>query len=246
MRRADRLFQIVQYLRAGRLLTARTLAERLEVSERTIYRDIADLQMSGVPVDGEAGIGYLMREGYDLPPLMFSRDEVSALIVGARMVGAWGGAKMALASETALSKIDNVLPDDMKGQARTTPVFAFDHQMPAELKSRFDEINQAILEQSVLAIEYRAAEDETSQRQIEPLGLYYWGRTWTLASWCQLRQDFRTFRIDRITAMTPTGEKTKAAKGKTLRDFLVSQSRSRSSSASEVSARFCVSDAGIS
>jgi len=222
MRRADRLFQIVQYLRAGRLLTARTLAERLEVSERTIYRDIADLQVSGVPVDGEAGIGYLMREGYDLPPLMFSRDEVSALIVGARMVGAWGGVKMALAAETALSKIDNVLPDDMKGQARTTPVFAFDHQMPGEVKSRFDELNQAIIERSVLAVSYKTVEGEASRREIEPLGLYYWGRTWTLAAWCRLRGDFRNFRIDRIVTMETTGEKTKAAKGRTLRDFLVS------------------------
>jgi predicted DNA-binding transcriptional regulator YafY len=225
MRRADRLFQIVQYLRVGRLLTARTLAERLEVSERTIYRDIADLQVSGVPVDGEAGIGYLMREGYDLPPLMFTREEVSALIVGARMIGAWGGAKMALASETALSKIDNVLPEDMKGHGRSTPVFAYDHQMPGELKSRFDEISQAILERIVLEISYTAGEGAYSSRQIEPLGLYYWGRTWTLAAWCRLRNDFRSFRIDRIGEMGATGEKIKVAKGRTLRDYLLAQSR---------------------
>ncbi|MEE9428087.1 MAG: HTH domain-containing protein, partial [Paracoccaceae bacterium] len=92
MRRADRLFQIVQYLRGGRLLTAATLAERLEVSERTIYRDIADLIGSGVPIEGEAGVGYLMRSGYDLPPLMFNRDEIVALVAGARMLRAWGGA----------------------------------------------------------------------------------------------------------------------------------------------------------
>lgn len=220
MRRADRLFQIVQYLRAGRLLTARILAERLEVSERTIYRDIADLQGSGVPIDGEAGIGYMMREGYDLPPLMFSREEVAALIVGARMVGAWGGAKMALAAETALAKIDNILPDDMQGQARTTPVFAFDFQMPGFLKERFDEINQAILTREVLAIDYRNPEGEVTKREVEPLGLYYWGRVWTLVAWCRLREDFRSFRLDRIQEITPTGRKEKAAKGRTLRDYL--------------------------
>lgn len=92
MRRADRLFQIVQHLRGGRLVTARMLSERLEVSERTIYRDIADLQSSGVPIDGEAGVGYLMREGFELPPMMFSRDEIVALVAGARMVRAFGGA----------------------------------------------------------------------------------------------------------------------------------------------------------
>ncbi|MFV2003357.1 MAG: helix-turn-helix transcriptional regulator, partial [Paracoccaceae bacterium] len=111
MRRADRLFQIVQYLRGGRLLTAARLAARLEVSERTIYRDIADLVGSGVPIEGESGVGYLMRSGYDLPPLMFSRDEIVALVAGARMVRAWGGAAMALAAEEALVKIDAVLPD---------------------------------------------------------------------------------------------------------------------------------------
>lgn len=95
MRRADRLFQIVQYLRGGRLTTAARLAETLEVSERTIYRDIADLQASGVPIDGEAGVGYVMRNGYDLPPLMFTRDEIVALVAGARLIRAWGGADRA-------------------------------------------------------------------------------------------------------------------------------------------------------
>lgn len=225
MRRADRLFQIVQYLRAGRLLTARILAERLEVSERTIYRDIADLQSSGVPIDGEAGIGYLMRDGYDLPPLMFSREEVSALIVGARMVGAWGGAKMALAAETALEKIESVLPDDMRGHARKTSVFAFDFQMPTELKDRFDFVNDAISNSSVLEVQYKDPDGQITKREIEPLGLYYWGRTWTLASWCRLRNDFRTFRLDRMEKLSATGEKAKIAKGRTLRDFLAYQTQ---------------------
>ncbi len=226
MRRADRLFQIVQYLRAGKLLTARILAERLEVSERTIYRDIADLQGSGVPIEGEAGIGYLMRSGYDLPPLMFSREELSALIVGARMIGAWGGAKMALAAETALAKIDNVLPDDMKDRAQTTPVFAFGFQVPDATKKTFDMLNDAILNNQVLQIEYTDLSGGASMREVEPLGLYYWGKTWTLAAWCRLQTDFRTFRIDRITVVSATGEKTKAARGKTLRDYLIAQSNS--------------------
>ena len=91
MRRADRLFQIVQYLRGGRLVTAANLAERLEVTTRTIYRDVADLMASGVPIEGEAGLGYVMRDGYDLPPLMFTNDEIVALVAGARMIKAWGG-----------------------------------------------------------------------------------------------------------------------------------------------------------
>ncbi|MCO5133097.1 MAG: YafY family transcriptional regulator [Phyllobacteriaceae bacterium] len=224
MRRADRLFQIVQIMRSGRLITARMLADRLEVSERTIYRDIADLQGSGVPIDGEAGIGYMMREGYDLPPIMFSREEVSALIVGARMVGAWSGARMALAAETALSKIDNILPDDMRGMAQTTPVFAYDFQMPDFLKRRLDDLNAAIASRTVLELVYEAPEREPTRRNIEPVGLNYWGKTWTVAAWCRLREDFRTFRIDRIQSMRDTGEQAKIVKGRTLRDYLLRMS----------------------
>ena len=123
MRRADRLFQIVQHLRGGRLVTARTLAERLEVSERTIYRDVADLLASGVPIDGEAGVGYILRSGFDLPPLMFTRDELAALTLGARFVKAWGGARLALAAEEALVKIEAVLPEtEKRAGAETQPL----------------------------------------------------------------------------------------------------------------------------
>ena len=114
MRRADRLFQIVQYLRGGRLVTAEQLAERLEVSRRTIYRDVADLIGSGVPIEGEAGVGYVMRAGYDLPPLMFTNDEVAALVAGARLVRAWGGTAMAEAAQEALGQ-------DRGGVARFRP-----------------------------------------------------------------------------------------------------------------------------
>ena len=126
MRRADRLFQIVQYLRGGRLTTARMLAERLEVSERTIYRDVADLIGSGVPIDGAAGVGYLMRAGYDLPPLMFTRDEIAALTAGARMVRSFGGAEMALAAEEALQKIEAVLPEALRAHTAAVAIDASD------------------------------------------------------------------------------------------------------------------------
>jgi predicted DNA-binding transcriptional regulator YafY len=121
MRRADRLFQIVQYLRGGRLLTAQMIAERLEVTKRTIYRDVADLIGSGVPIEGEAGVGYVMRAGYDLPPLMFNSEEIVALVAGAGMIRAWGGASMA-AAEEALVKIEAVLPDDASARAASVPV----------------------------------------------------------------------------------------------------------------------------
>jgi predicted DNA-binding transcriptional regulator YafY len=121
MRRADRLFQIVQYLRGGRLLTAQMIAERLEVTKRTIYRDVADLIGSGVPIEGEAGVGYVMRAGYDLPPLMFNSEEIVALVAGAGMIRAWGGASVA-AAEGALVKIEAVLPDEARARAASVPV----------------------------------------------------------------------------------------------------------------------------
>ena len=225
MRRADRLFQIVQYLRSGRLLTARILAERLEVSERTIYRDIADLQASGVPIDGEAGIGYLMRDGYDLPPLMFTREEIAALIISARITSAWGGVKMALAAQTALEKIETVLPDDMKQSADSTSVFAFGFQVPETIRTAIDDLNLAIGDRRTVYLDYADESGARTERSVEPLALYFWGKVWTLVGWCRLREDFRMFRIDRISALDVTEERFKPQQGRTLRDFLVRMKR---------------------
>ncbi len=144
MRRADRLFQIVQYLRGGRLITAQDLADRLEVSQRTIYRDIADLQSTGVPVDGEAGIGYILRDGYDLPPLMFTRDEIAALVLGARLAKAWGGARIALAAEEALIKIEAVLPEKEKVELRKMPFFALAPEQSDTVREMLDTLDTAI------------------------------------------------------------------------------------------------------
>lgn len=220
MRRADRLFQIVQYLRAGRLLTAKILAERLEVSERTIYRDIADLQGSGVPIDGEAGVGYLLRQGYDLPPLMFDSEEMAALVIGARIVRAWGGTKMALAAEEALVKIEAVLPREIKQNLVQTPVYALDFQAPTQQRDRLDLLNNAIVELGELELTYMDVNNNPSSRTIRPLGLFYWGKTWTLVGWCLLRNDFRSFRVDRMNNLRLTTNTYEHQSGKTLSDYL--------------------------
>jgi len=207
MRRADRLFQIVQLLRSGRLTTAQNLAERLEVSERTIYRDIADLQGSGVPIDGEAGVGYVMREGYDLPPLMFSRDEIVALVVGARMVRGWGGASMARAAEGALSKIETVLPEDERKRAADAPIYAPPTELTDDVRERIDQCERAVDAKDVLAISYRDESGSATKRSVWPLGLWYWGKVWTLVAWCELRDDFRMFRLDRIERLSGAGRR---------------------------------------
>src|ERR1700760_82234 len=124
MRRADRLFRIVQMLRSGRLRTAAALAERLEVSERTIYRDVRDLQLAGQPIEGEAGVGYTLRREFDLPPLMFPQEEITALVLGARMVQAWGGVEAAKAARSALARIEAVLPEELAARLDRIALFA--------------------------------------------------------------------------------------------------------------------------
>ncbi|RZU53625.1 HTH domain-containing protein [Krasilnikovia cinnamomea] len=201
MRRADRLFQIVQHLRGGRLVTARQLAERLTVSERTIYRDIADLIRSGVPITGEAGIGYLMRAGFELPPLMFARDEIVALVAGARLIRAFGGTAMARASEEALVKISAVLPEAERRRAEAVPIHAFSVRTADADRARLDTLDAAIAARHTLTLDYEDRAGVLTRRDVRPLGLTFWGQAWTLVAWCELRQDPRMFRVDRIAAM---------------------------------------------
>lgn len=225
MRRADRLFQIVQYLRGGRLLTARVLADRLEVSERTIYRDIADLIGSGVPIDGEAGVGYLMREGYDLPPLMFNHKEITALVAGARMLRAWGGAEMALAAQEALAKIESVLPEEMRKQASQVQIFAPNpHWFTDEERRVIDQVEAAMESRKMLLLHYEKEDGTKSERHVRPLGLWFWGKVWTLIAWCELRNEFRMFRLDRIKSIIETGT-FEHSKGKTITDFYALENR---------------------
>lgn len=205
MRRADRLFQIVQYLRGGRLVTARKLADRLEVSERTIYRDVADLIGSGVPIDGEAGVGYILRAGFDLPPLMFTRDEIVALVAGARVISTFGGAAMAQASQEALVKISAVLPEAERRRAETVPIHAFAGSSGTPDRGNLDDLGAAIEARNLLEIVYTDQGGHQTERRVRPLGLSFWGRTWTLIAWCERRDAFRMFRVDRIAAITRAG-----------------------------------------
>lgn len=226
MRRADRLFQIVQYLRGGRLVTAAMLGERLEVSERTIYRDIADLQSTCVPIDGEAGIGYIMRSGFDLPPLMFTRAEIIALVTGARMVKAWGGTAMSAAAEEALVKIEAVLPDEERKRVGDTKIFAPRIGLAGQARELIDACETAVENREILSLEYGDGDGAVTKRDVHPLGLWFWGKVWTLVGWCKLRDDFRMFRLDRITTMIPTGRTYPPDRERSL-DTFMEQSRAR-------------------
>lgn len=201
MRRADRLFQIVQYLRNRRLTTAKWLAEKLEVSERTIYRDIQDLMLSGVPIEGEAGVGYMLRQGFDIPPLMFTRDELEALVIGARLLKTWAGSKLSRSVEFALDKIEAVLPDNLKKELDKPRLYTPEFLTDFHTASLLDEIREAVNSHQYILIDYTSLDEQKTQREMRPLGLFFWGKVWTLASWCELRQAYRSFRVDRINQL---------------------------------------------
>ncbi len=221
MRRADRLFQIVQHLRGGRLVTAANLSEWLEVSERTIYRDIVDLQTNGVPIDGERGVGYIMRGGFDLPPLMFTKEELVSLVAGARFIGTWGGMSMSRAAEEALAKIEAVLPEHERHRLSQVEIHAPGFSMTREERKRLDALQQAIEEHAVVSIAYGDKKQQRTNRTIRPLALWYWGKVWTVLAWCELRSAFRVFRTDRIQKMRCTGTVFTTEKGKTIADFYI-------------------------
>lgn len=207
MRRADRLFLIIHALRGRRTaLPARRLAETLGVSLRTVYRDVADLQVSGVPIEGEAGVGYLLRKGSDIPPLMFNADELEALVVGTRFVRAFGGERLAQSAQAALLKIEAVLPPELRARTRRSRIFAPPRRDRIEATGVIDRLHAAIADHRVLQLEYRDQSGRASSREVEPLCLAFWGGAWTLGAWCRLREDFRNFRPDRIAAFSATHE----------------------------------------
>jgi predicted DNA-binding transcriptional regulator YafY len=220
MRRADRLFRIVQFLRLGRLLTARALAEKLAVSQRTIYRDIQDLQLSGTPIEGEAGVGYTIRRDFDLPPLMFTRSELTALVLGARLVRAWGGAENVIAATQALQRIEAVLPVDLRSDLDSILLYAPEFQMRPHLRERLDTLHAACLAQRAITFGYAREDGQRSSRCVRPLALAFWSGVWTLASWCELRNDFRTFRMDRMEDVVVLERTFVQKRGQRLDDYV--------------------------
>src|SRR5690348_4589208 len=200
MRRADRLFQIVNVLRQRRTTTTSAhLARRLGVSERTIYRDIRDLTLAGTPIDGEAGVGYRLRPGFDLPPLMFDRDEIQALVIGARIVRQFGDPALARASDAILNKVSAVIPKDLAPLLTDTRMFVPNTIGGRRAAETLSLAREALIARRKLRFKYEGASGDGTERTVRPLGVFFWGRTWTLAAWCELRNDFRNFRLDRAS-----------------------------------------------
>jgi len=220
MRRADRLFQLVQLIRGRRLTTAAFLAQRLEVSERTVYRDVADLQHQGVPIEGEAGVGYRLGVGFELPPLMFTQDEASALVAAARLAQSWVDPALARDIESGLGKILSVLPPAARVSAEALALYAPALGLDDVMGARLQALREAVQARQKLHLNYRDVSGDASERTVRPLGCFYWGKVWTLSTWCELRNDFRGFRVDRMDAVEVLPDRFRDEPGKTLADLL--------------------------
>ncbi|MCA9718327.1 MAG: YafY family transcriptional regulator [Myxococcales bacterium] len=201
MRRADRLFQLVQLLRNRRFATAETLAAELGISKRTVYRDIRDLERSGVPIRGEVGVGYQLDRSFELPPMAFTAVELEALILGARFVETWGDRELAVAARGAMAKIEAVLPEPLRRAMERAAMFAPGTRTASDMGRFLGPLRRAIAARSKLRLAYTRADGQHSERTIRPLGLFYWGTSWSLGAWCELRRDYRNFRADRITGL---------------------------------------------
>jgi predicted DNA-binding transcriptional regulator YafY len=220
MRRADRLFRIVQLLRRRRtIVTAKQIAAKLEISERTVYRDIRDLILAGTPIDGEAGVGYRLQPGYDLPPLMFDRDEIQALVLGARIVAQFGDPALARASESILSKVAGVLPKELEPLLADTHLYVPQSRSAARSAAALAVTREGLIAQRRVLLHYGDGRGEATERTVRPLGLFFWGKVWTLAAWCELRTGFRSFRLDRVSAAA-LRDRFDEEPGRTLRDML--------------------------
>lgn len=218
MRRADRLFEILQRLRGGRLRTARALAEALEVSTRTIWRDIAELQAQGVPIEGERGVGYLLRDTFFLPPLALTQQEAEALSWGVQLVEGLGDEALAQAARELAVKIAAVSPEGRSTNLQGLKVFAAPNARAA--KGLLAVIRQSVREKHKLAIRYRDAQGQQSTRIVRPLSLEFWGHVWTLTTWCELRGDFRVFRCDRLDSCQAFPDRFRDEADKRFADFL--------------------------
>lgn len=218
MRRTDRLFELIQILRDGRLHTARDMADRLEVSTRTIWRDMATLIASGLPVEGERGVGYILREPVTLPPLTLTEEEVQALTLGLQLVTRGADPSLTRAAESLLGKVTAVLPARLlDGIGQETWVFPGAEALAAA--RHLPVMRQAIRLHQRVAIVYVDNAGQPTERVVRPLLLEFWGRVWTLASWCETRQALRSFRVDRIQALRLTGEPFPDEPGTTLADW---------------------------
>ena len=218
MRRAERLFRLVNEMRTRGVSTANDLAGHLEVSASTIYRDIAHLQASGLPIEGEAGVGYLLRPGFDLPIVTFTHDQIDALAVGLSFVERTGDPALVAAAREARAKIQASMPQPEDRKLADAPYVSLHRQNRSLPNGNL--IREAIRQRQVLHIVYEDAEGFETERRVRPLIIWTLTDGWMFSAWCELRQDFRTFRSDRIASLAMTGDRFEDDEKTGLRAFM--------------------------
>ena len=225
MRRADRLFDILQILRVAKApMTAAAIAERLEVAARTVYRDVATLQARRIPIEGARGIGYVLRRGFDLPPLMFTDDEVDAITVGARLVRRLRDPGLRRAADSVLAKVTTVLPAALRGGITMAPFLVSDGSAAEPKGIELSELRRAIRETRKLRIVYSDAQGQQTDRTVWPIAMVYYVDVTLLGAWCELRNDFRHFRVERIVTSEISAELFPTDGGKLLKRWFALQS----------------------
>ncbi|MGZ2258277.1 helix-turn-helix transcriptional regulator [Roseobacter sp. A03A-229] len=220
MRRTDRLFDIIQILRDGKLHRAQDIAARLEVSTRTIYRDMDTLVASGVPVEGERGVGYMITEAISLPPLNLTVAELEALNLGMAIVAEAADPDLKAAALSLADKVDAVLPTQTIADADQWKFAVYPFADAARGFAHMPTLRAAIRAKQKLRLTYTSKDARVTTRVIRPLHMEYWGRIWTLTSWCELREDFRVFRVDLIQTAEALPELFVDEPGKTLADYV--------------------------
>lgn len=221
MRRAERLFRLVQELRSRGVSRAEDLAAYFEISVRTVYRDIVHLQASGLPIDGEAGVGYILRPGFDLPAMTFTFEQLDALAIGLAFVEVAGDTSLSQASQEVRAKLQAALPEPEKRKLENAPLFASRRQGRAGpmLKT----VRRAIREAEVLHLLYGDGKGSQTERRVRPLAIWAFTDGWLFVGWCELRKDFRAFRLDRIGSVEATGEHFVEELGRGLSTYLTAK-----------------------
>ena len=212
MNRIDRLTAILIHLQSKKIVKAEEIANRFEISLRTVYRDVKALMEAGVPIGSEAGTGYFIVDGYHLPPVMFNQEEASAMLVAGKLVEKMTDQSVKKAFESALLKIKSVLNDSEKDYMEMLQASVEVGRMPMPESEKFPnnfltDIQKALVNKEVLEIEYHSTQEELTRREIEPIGIQYYSGAWHVIGWCRLRSGYRDFRADRIKTLISCGKK---------------------------------------
>jgi predicted DNA-binding transcriptional regulator YafY len=228
LRRADRLFDIIQILRAATApRTAAALAAELEVTTRTVYRDIATLQARRIPIEGAPGVGYVLRRGFDLPPLMFTTEEIDAITVGARLLSRTGDAGLQRAAASVLSKVTVILPETLRDHLAAAPFYVSTHGASISPVVDLAEIRGAIRDQRKMRITYSDEKGDRTHRVIWPFAVAYYVEATLICAWCELRNDYRHFRVDRIVAVKPMDQRYSDHAGRLMAQWLAMRTPAR-------------------